>query len=476
MSIVCMGLSFKTATVELRERVSLAPEDVGAALERLCGAEGVEGAVILSTCNRFEVFVDAKTDRQGMDALREFGHESGMSPDQLRDCVYFKREGSAFEHIVRVACSLESQVLGEAQILGQVKRAFELASGSGTCTEPLTNLFKQAIHAGKRVHEETDIGAESVSLSTTALKAAKTRLGTLAGKRVALVGAGEMARLAAVYLQEQGVGDLVVTSRTLANAQRIAQEFGGRAVPFDQRYQELAFCDAAFVALRGQDPAITADELAQARTAQARAAQAASPTASSTDTSLFIIDQGMPRNVEAACGSLPGVEVMDLDALNQEMEASRAARQRAAMNAERIAAQEAAEYAVWYQQRYVAPTIKDIYAKAEAVSAREVTRAKKSLAKEMGRPLSDQETQVLEMMADSVVKKILHGPTIRLRKEASQGDSSYYTAAARYLFGLDAYPVVNGAVTGCPHGYSNGCSVRCEAADHGCNLKGAHHV
>lgn len=433
-----MGLSFKTAPVDLRERVSLAVEQVPAALEALRAYEGVDGAVVLSTCNRFEVFADAKTDRQGADALQAFMKQAAGGHPQLGESAYLKRESAAFEHIVRVACSLDSQVLGEAQILGQVKRAFELAAEAGACTESLTNLLKRAIHAGKRVHEETAIGAESISLSTTALKAAASRVEDFASCSILLLGAGEMARLAAAYLREKGAANVTVVSRTPGNAQRLAESVGGRALPFDMRHEAMAKTDVAFVAVRGETPAICADELHAQRVLAGRRMAP-----------LLIIDQGMPRNVEPACGKLDRVELMDLDALNREMDASRAARQKAAVAAERIAAAEVEAFATWYQQRFVAPTIKDIYAKAESAGSREVERARKALAKEAGRPLTAAETEILQMMAESIVKKVLHGPTVRLRKEAGRGGSSYYTSAARYLFGLDSYPVIDGVAPVC---------------------------
>ncbi|MBQ9690656.1 MAG: glutamyl-tRNA reductase [Eggerthellaceae bacterium] len=455
-----MGLSFKTAPIELRERIALSTEETNSAIRGLIHEEGIDGASIISTCNRFEVYVDAKTDRLGIEVLKShiFNHDDS---DELQKSLYVKRDAFAIRHIVRVASSLDSQVLGEAQILGQVKRAFEQSVELGASTQVLTHLFKQAIHAGKRVHEETAIGQASVSLSTMALKVLEGHLGHFSQNHIVVVGAGEMAQLALVYLQEKGVSRITITSPTFEHAKDLAKTYNAAAIPFETRYEALSYCDAAFVALRSDDAVIKEKELREARL-----------KAKTTDRQLFIIDEGLPRNVESCCAEMEGVSVIDLDYLNTELDASREARKKAAFAAQQIVAEEVDAFNAWYQQQFVTPTIKDMYGKAEDVATREIERAKKALVKTFGRDLSNEESEILRMMGDSIVKKILHGPTKRLKKESQSADSAYYTTAARYLFGLDMWPLGGPRPPHC----NKECKLeQCDMSCVGGNIQGAYH-
>ena len=477
MSLVVMGASYKTAPLEARERIAVPEKDLPQALRALAESEGVKEALVLSTCNRTEAYVDAKTDRLGAEALRRFfaercgskggernasrtgqangtesadplcsgngtstasaaggriaGSANGTS-DIFEDCFYLHRGVDAVQHVFRVVSSLDSQVLGEAQILGQTKRAFEAATRERTCAKTLTKLFKSAIHLGKRVRSETAIGEDSVSLSTVALKIAREHFPLLESCRVLIVGAGEMARLTAVYLSEASVSNVMVTSRTHAHACAFAEEFGMQTVPFDERYSALAEADIAFTMTSSPDPVIEVAALLAARKA---ARTGANPR------KLLLIDEALPRNVDPACSQLPGVQVCDLDALTSVVDEGLARRMAAIGDAERLIAAETETFLAWMQERYVTPTIKEIHAKAEAVAAAEVARAAKMLVRQRGCALSEEELAVLDALGRSIAGKLMHGPTIRLRKEAQTADSYYYTGAARYLFGLETFPL-----------------------------------
>ncbi len=462
MSLVVMGASYKTAPLTVRERVSVPENSLPQALRTLAESEGVKEALVLSTCNRIEAYVDAKTDRLGAEALRRFfaercGSEGGehaagggegtigkadntSSPHradgegtgELENCFYLHRGVEVVQHVFRVVSSLDSQVLGEAQILGQTKRAFEAAIHARTCGKTLTKLFKSAIHLGKRVRSETAIGQDSVSLSTVALKVARKQFPSLANCRVLIVGAGEMARLTAAYLVEAHVAHAMVTSRTYAHACAFAKEFGMQAVPFEQRYRALADADVAFTMTASPTPVIEAAPLRAAR--KAAEAQA-------VPRKLLLIDEALPRDVDPACTQLPGVQVRDLEALASVVDEGIARRMAATGDAERLIAAEAESFLAWMQERYVTPTIKEIHAKAASVAATEAARAAKALARQRGGALSDDELAVLDALGRSIASKLMHGPTIRLRKEAQTADSYYYTGAARYLFGLETFPL-----------------------------------
>ncbi|NPD31895.1 glutamyl-tRNA reductase [Eggerthellaceae bacterium zg-997] len=434
MSIVAMGASYKSASLEQRERIALADDQVPAALDRLLACEGVTEAVVLSTCNRTEAYVEAKNDRLGVQALE---HLFGVAEEGLAEGgLYLQRGMGAVRHLFRVACSLDSMVLGEAQILGQVKRAFEASSTHGACHEVLTRLFKAAIGLGKRVRTETAIGADSVSLSTAAYRAAATELGGLRNRPVLLVGAGEMARLAAAYLREGGAHPLYVVSRTIEHARQLADQVQGEARPFDERYRLAARCDAVFSMTAAPDAVIEGEPLARARE---EAGTAGRPCA--------IVDQSVPRDVQPACADLPGVALYDIERLGSIIDEGMGRRMEAAREVERLAAEAESAFLSWMQERSVVPTIREMYEKGDQAVERELARACRTLAAARGQAISDDERATLEAFGKAVVKKLLHGPSIRLRKEAQSAESFYYTSSARYLFGLDTHP----AGTVCNH-------------------------
>ena len=433
MSLVIMGASYKSAPIESRERVAVQPGALDGCLDELRGADGVNEVVILSTCNRVEAYVDAKPDRLGVDALRAFFRR--RAGDAFSEGEFYVHRGmDTVEHAYRVVCSLDSQLLGEAQILGQMRGAFEAAVAHGSCGEVLTRLFKSSLHLGKRVRAQTAIGSDTVSLSTTAFKVARDRFPDLARRRALIVGTGEMARLAATYLADGSVGAIEVTSRTPEHAAAFAREFGAAAVPFAERYDALARADVAFTMTSSDDPVVEAAPLRAAR-----------ERAGATARDLVIIDEAVPRDVAPACDELPGVTLYNLEALSSIIDEGMAQRMAAVGDVERMVAEEMREFFAWMQQRLVLPTVKGMREKADAVVASQAQRAVKALAHLKGAPLTDEERDVLLAFGASVAKSILHGPTVRLRKEAGTADSYYYTGAARYLFGLDAFPPGSGA-------------------------------
>lgn len=428
MSLVIMGANYKSASLEVLEAISFSPEELETELEALRKAEGVEGAVVLSTCNRVEAYVDARTDRYGADALKAlFERRLGM-PAEL-DTFYIERGEDVARHLFRVVCSLDSQVLGEAQILGQAKRAFECSLECGCCTEVLAQLFRDALHLGKRVRTETGIGADSVSLSTVAFKVASKEFPDLEDRQVMFLGTGEMASLALPYLLEAKVRDFIVASRSIEHAREFAQACDGHVVRFEDRYEGIAKADIVFCMTASPHAVVEAEPLRRARERYGTAGR-----------KLLFVDEAVPRDVAASCRDVDGVVVYSMDALNVIVDEGMETRMAAVGAVERMALQAERGFLAWMQQRTVAPTVKAMYAKGEAVVAGEFAKAAKLLTRERGEQLSEGELKMLEAYGNAIMKKILHGPATRLKRESDSADSYYYTGSARYLFGLDTFP------------------------------------
>ena len=430
MSIVAMGANFRTMPLDVLERMSVPEELLAERLSTVVSHKGVSGAVILSTCNRVELYVDARTDREGKEACDDFfAPWLGDGENSTSSGIYLERGEDVARHLFYVVCSLDSQVLGEAQILGQVKEAYRISEENGTSSEVLAKLFKDALHLGKRARSETCIGNDSVSLSTTAFKTAAREFDDISDCQVLFVGAGEMARLALAYLQESGVSDFLVTSRTHEHAQTFAQMCGALVFDFEDRYDAVAKADIVFTMTSTSEPVICAAEL-----------EAAREKAGSTGRKLVIIDEAVPRDVEEACAAIEGVMLYNLETLGQFIDEGLARRMAAVGQVEILIAEAEKSYLTWMQQRNVVPTIREIYAKGSAIVSDETAQAIKALSSVRGDEIGEDERQVLEAFGNAIMKKILHGPTARLRLESETADSYYYTGAARYLFGLDTFP------------------------------------
>ncbi len=429
MSLVVAGASYKSAPIEAREKLAFSSGEISEALAEITKLKGINEAVILSTCNRTEIYVDAKTDRMGLESLESFV-KARLGVDELdRGAFCVERSTDAARHLFRVVCSLESMVLGEAQILGQTKRAFEAAVAAGACGDVLSRLFKSAISLGKRVRTETAIGSDSVSLSTTAFKAAFQQFPDLESRRIVVLGAGEMARLALRYLLDAGARDIVVATRTTDHARDLAEEMGIGYCAFSDRYDHLGKADAVFSMTSAPRCVVEADRLAAARREADREGEP-----------LVIVDESVPRDVDPSCGELSGVLLYDLERLSSIVDEGLSRRMAAVGEVERMVQEAGEEFFSWMQERSVTPTIKEMHEKGDITVQKELKRLCKALASARGEAVSADEIAMFEAFGSAIANKILHGPIIRLRKEAKTGESFYYTSSARYLFGLDAMP------------------------------------
>ena len=413
------GMNHRTAPVAMREQLALEEEKIREILSDLTGRGLLDEVMILSTCNRVEVYgVAAVPGEARSAAFGRLGTHRSVSWRDLEPLLYTVTGDEAALHAFRVAASLDSMVLGEPQILGQVKDAFALAQSAGTAGPVLHALMSQAFSAAKRVRSETEVGRLAVSISYAAVELARKIFDGLAGKAVLLVGAGEMSELAARHLVEQGALPLYVTNRTWSRAQELARGLGGIAVPFDQLEATLGMVDIVVTSTAAPEPIVTATHARAAL--QARRGRP-----------LFFIDIAVPRNVEAAVNDVENVFCYDIDDLRSVVEANIKERQREARRAQSLLEREVVKFAERLQHLEVVPTIVSLREKLEAIRRAELARA-------LGRlPAADEETRrVMESLSQSIVNKVLHAPMVKLKDSSRAGHGRRWTEMISELFGL----------------------------------------
>lgn len=413
MSLVLVGLSHRVAPVELRERVALDGETAAALARRLAG-EGGE-AVCLSTCNRTEIYLagadpDAAEERAAA-ALADLARLDG---ERIRSIVYRLRDQAAALHLFRVAAGLDSLVPGEGEILGQVRSAYE----RGATGPLLDRLFRQAIHAGKKVRAETAIAESPASVSSAAAALAEQLFGDLSSCSVLVVGAGKIADLAARSLASRGARIAAVANRSQAKAEELAAHFGAEAVPLDAIAAQLPRVDVVLASTGAPGYVLTRDEVAPAvRRRKGRP--------------LFLIDIAVPRDLEPTIHELDGCYLYDIDDLEAVVAESLAGRRQEAARAEEIVLAEAERFRLWHASREVVPAIASLRARAEEIRAAELERARGRLER-----LSEAERLAVEAITARIVDKLLHLPTVRMKEAAAGADGFVYVEAVRHLFGL----------------------------------------
>ncbi len=421
MHIHCTGLNHATAGLHLRERLAFSAEQTQSALARLGCGEGFETfaeMVILSTCNRVEVYA-ALPDARG-DALLDFLQETrGVPRSELQPHLYHYRDEAAVRHLFRVAAGLDSLVVGEPQILGQVTRALELARGQGAAGPLLNRLFQSAIHAGKRARTETRISHNPASVASLAAALAERTVGRVADKQTVILGAGEMAELAVEALRKRGAQRILVVNRTLGRAQRLAQRWEAEAATFENLEEALQRADI-LIASTGAPHTLV------------HAGMTASAMRHRPHRPLVMIDIAVPRDVDPAAADIPGVSLYDMDSLHRHLHDALEERRREVPRVERILEEEAEKFAAYLRSMEVRPLIAELSARAERVRQAEVEKTLRRLP-----GLSEAERRRIEKMSQSLVKKLLAPPIRRLQSEAATPRAPEYAAVARSLFGLD---------------------------------------
>jgi glutamyl-tRNA reductase len=418
VSVVVVGLNHRTAPLDLLERMTVATSALGKSLDDICGRDHVADAVVLSTCHRTEIYADAERYHGAVQDIRNFlGELSFLAPERFNDHLYTYHDDAAVAHLFAVSAGLDSVVLGESEILSQVKTAWELARGHGHAGSTLSSLFRHALEVGKRVRSETAIGRRVTSLSQAAVAMAADRLDGLAGRRILVLGAGEMGEQMAVALAGAGVSEVLVANRTWDRAVALAARVGGRAVELAGLPDAIAEVDVLLTSTGAPQVVVEREELAGAMAGRTRP--------------LLIVDIAMPRDVDPAVGQLSGVTLLDLDDLRAFAEAGMHERRKEVARVEAIIADEVARFLDRESARAVAPTVAALRGRAEGIRAAELARFRRRLD-----GLDDRQRDAVEALTKGLVNKLLHDPTVRLKDAAGSTRGERLAAALRDLFDL----------------------------------------
>ena len=418
-AIVIVGLNHRTAPVEVRERLAFPSESVGHALRGLLEREGVAEGVILSTCNRVEVCILAGVPDKGTAAVKEFlSSFHGMPLSELNGYLYHLVGEEAVKHLFRVSSSLDSMVLGEPQILGQVKDAYGYAGEFRTIGPILDKFFTKAFSVAKRVRTETKVASSAVSVSYAAVELARKIFGNLKDKTSLLIGAGEMCELAARHLLSAGIKGIMVTNRTFERAAKLAEEFGGTPVRFDEILSHLKMADI-IISSTGSPHFI----LKKADVEEVIRIRKNRP--------MFFIDMAVPRDIDPDANQIDNVYVYDIDDLNNVIETNLEERQKEAVRAEEIVSGEVQNFYRWMEAQQVTPTVVMLRRKFEEVKNAEVAKAVALLGSE-----DPKARRVVEALASAILNKILHPPITALKKDSEGRNVMELVAIVRELFDL----------------------------------------
>jgi glutamyl-tRNA reductase len=414
-----LGVSHRTAPVDLRERLDFSSRDVGAAVEALATRSSAAESVVLSTCNRSEIYVASTAPQQARDEIVRFLTEYHQLPaETFLPHVFSFSDASAAQHLFRVAAGLDSLVVGEPQILGQVKDAFQAAS-ERRCTGPvLSKLFHWSFNVGKRVRTETALGEGAVSISFAAVALARKIFGRLGGRRVLVVGAGEISTLTAQHLRSHGVGEMIITSRTAAHAEALAASVGGSAVPWDRLESALAIADIVVTATGSQRPIITR-------------AQVEAVTGRRRRDPLFIIDVAVPRDVESSVGDIEQVFLYNVDDLQTVVQENIGRRTAEITRAESIVTEEVAKFTAWQRSRGAIPTVVALRERFDAIRRAELQRLESKMS-----ALPPETRALFDQMSRLLVEKLLLEPTEQLKALPDEETQVAYTEAVNRLFRL----------------------------------------
>ena len=421
MELLALGVSHNTAPLELRERLALTEGRAVGVLSELTAGEMVGEAAALSTCNRTELYllVDDPVEAESA-ALGVLAREADTRPTELVGHLYSLRAGEAVSHLFRVTAGLDSMILGEAEIQGQVKRAYELALVEGATGPILNRLFRGALAAGGRARAETGISQKGLSISSVAVELAQRSLGDLAERRVLVIGAGDTAELVARALAAKGVETVFIANRHYDRAIGLAQRFGGHAVRFEELPEQLGAADIVVSATHSPHHIVERDDLEQVM-------------AEREGRPLLVVDIAVPRDIEPDCREVTGVSLHDVDDVQSIVARNTSGREAEARRAETILDAEQAKFETWHSSLEVVPTVAALRERADEI-------VRRVLAENEGRweTLSEADRKRLEKMARAIASRMLHEPTLRLKRAAGGDDAYLLVNALRELFALDA--------------------------------------
>lgn len=416
MSIVVIGLNHRTAPIALLERVSLAGDALRKSVTGLVQRQNIREAVVLSTCNRTEVFAVAERFHGAYADIRDFFCElGGLQPDELHDHLYSQHDEAAVRHLFEVAAGLESAVLGESEILGQVRTAWEVAQAEGGARATLNLLLRHAVETGKRARTETSIGRHTASVSHAAVEMVDERLGGVAGRRVLVVGAGEMGEGVAVALVGAGATEIVVTNRTVDRAMQLAQRVGGTIVPFGELGAALAAADVVVTCTGAGTTVIDRDIVGSSRRGRP----------------LLIVDIAVPRDVAVDVTAIEGVTLLNLDDLRDWAARGLALRAAEADRVRAIVGEEVERFTVESTARQAAPLVAQLYERAEGIRQAELDRFASRLSS-----LDAAQRDAVDALTKGIVAKLLHQVSVRLKDDVGTPQGERNAAAVRELFDL----------------------------------------
>jgi glutamyl-tRNA reductase len=425
MSLLAIGLNHRSASPEMLERAAVTPEDVPKVLHDLLAGEHITEAVLLTTCNRVEVYAETATFHGGVTEVGEvLARTAGLPFEELHRSLYVHHEARAVQHLFSVACGLDSMLVGEAQILGQVRQAYKIARDESSAGRGLSELLREALRVGKRAHAETGIDTAAASLVSVGLRVAGDVLpqprdpaGGLTGARCLLVGAGSTGALAGSLLQRAGIGELVIANRSPERARRLATRLGGRSVDLGVLGDELSRADLVVTATGATLPVITAQSVAGAMDAR-------------SGRPLVLLDLGLPRDVELSAREIDGVSLIDLEALRSALAGSEVVTDVDAVRG--LVTEEVASYLDRQRALRVAPTVAALRARAAEMVDSELDRLAGRLPE-----LTERERAEVASTVRRVVDKLLHAPTVRVKELAESPGGDRYAEALHELFELD---------------------------------------
>ena len=420
INLILVGVNHKTTPVAIRERLAFTKGKIEDSADRLLNYPEIIEHTILSTCNRVEIYARASNQDSGINFIKNFICEfHGLSPIELEDHFYSYSDEEAIEHLFRVSSSLDSMVLGEAQILGQVKDAYSLAKNLRSTGLILNQLFEKAFSIAKKVRDETGIAERSVSISSAAVELAQKIFNDLENHTVMLVGTGEMAELAAKHLISYGVKTVYVASRTYERAANLARTLNGSALDFEAFKNELYRADIVITSTAASN-FIIKKELVEKAIHERK------------NKPIFFIDIAVPRDIEPDVNDLENVYLYDIDDLQIVVAANMKEREKEAENAMNLIRYEVAKFNNWIESLDAVPTIVEIRKNAEVIRKEEIEKTLKKISH-----LSEGDKQIIDQMSGSIINKILHKPTIKLKQKSQSQDGHIYLKAIRHLFHLD---------------------------------------
>jgi len=424
MNLLLVGISHRTSPLEVRERFGLSEARIPEALQRLLAEPEIEEALIISTCNRVEFVLKAYEDQDGMAGFRRFLESYyGLRYDDFAPHFYVHQDYEAVRHLCRVASGLDSMVVGEPQVLGQLKQSYALAKCAESCKSVLDAVFHRVFSVAKRVRTETRVAEAPLSVSSAAVEMAEQAFGDLRGRAVLIIGAGQMGELAARHLVSKGASTLLVSNRTHSHAVALAQELRGLAVHFNEIWDALKRADIVISSTGCPHFIITRHDLE--RLMPERGGRP-----------LFLIDIAVPRDIDPAAREVPGCSLINIDGLQQVAGANLRARHNAVEDADRIIAEETALFRKRQAQLNVVPTIVSLRQRVEQIRQSELKRARHLLGE-----LTPQQEQALEALTQGLVNKFLHTPFAELKQAAARPDREEFVDVVRTIFHLEQLPV-----------------------------------